>query len=127
MSEIISKCKRCRKEFDSTPYTAYLPNREKIEGLCQDCKGAAEDCALYEFADGIMEALTNHVNGGNTKALGKALCDSFIRKHRYLQGEVMQALWHFFSQYKDTHHDPRNEWAVKYAGRCYEVISPKSE
>jgi len=127
MNLVVSECKHCGKRFDGTPYTAYLPNREKVEGLCRDCKDSEEDRALSEFADGIMEALANHVNGGNTKDLGKALYDSFIRKHRYLQGEVMQALWHFFSHYKDAHHDPRNEWAVGYAGRCYKVISPDTE
>jgi len=125
MSELF-ECKHCGKEIDST-YTAYLPNREKIEGLCQDCKGTAEDCAVFELADKAVEALANYVNGGNTKRLGKALCDSFVRKHRYLQGEVMQALFHFFEAYKDTHHDARNEWAVKYAGRCYKWISPTGE
>lgn len=120
------KCEKCRREVDSVG-TAYLTDRVKVPNVCSKCSKALVQNDLDSFADDIMEKLTGFVNGGNTKVLAKALCDSFVRKHRYLQGEVMQAVWQMFEQYKDTSTDQRNEWAVKWAGRCCDVVATPQE
>lgn len=119
-------CERCHREVESLGI-AYLTNRVKIENVCQPCAKKLKEVDMQNHATKIIDSLTGIVNGGNTKELAQALHHAFIRQHRHLQGEVMQTLWMFFEQYKDAAHDARNEWAVKYAGRCFDAVTPPKE
>ncbi len=121
-----NKCSRCYRDTDSF-YTAYLPQRKKEENLCKACAKKVETAALNQFVQDKVAALCSEFNGGSTKKVGKAMSVFLQREHRYLQGEFFQMLFHMFADYKDAQFDDRNEYAVKYADRCYKAISPKKE
>lgn len=111
------KCKACGNETESE-YTAYLLNREKLEGLCKDCKNPVEKRNLDVMTSECLEKLCNALNGGSSKDLAESMFRTIYREHRYLQNELFIALWHFFKLYgaqDENHRDARNEWAVSIA------------
>jgi hypothetical protein len=130
MSDGTYFCDGCGEERMGMPYHAHVygegnhPVKSK-EQYCGDCKNKVEEQDIEQFADRIVEQLTQFVNGGNERELGGALARVFQRKHRYLQNQAILAIAFFLSEYgKAKHFDARNEWAVGFGQRVVEVVYP---
>ncbi len=63
----------------------------------------------------MAQKLCDVLNGGEAKSFLLGFETSFVRQHRYLQGEAYFALLAFMVGYHRVGHDARNEAAVRYA------------
>ena len=119
-------CYNCQRETEYL-YVAYLPERKTINDVCEQCRVQLQDYAEAEFVETIVKKLTNFVNSGSSKELGTRMAKMLKKEHRFLQSEFIMTLFHMFESYRMTQTDLRNEWAVKYADRCYNQLFAEGE
>lgn len=120
------KCVICRQAKENVSCTAYLPNRQTLEGLCPECREMAEREAVDTLTAECMEKFCNFVNAGSWKDLGDSMVRTIQRQHRYLQNEFFLALLRMFAEYgklPENCFDARNEWAVQISKKWTEAAS----
>lgn len=96
----MSACPNCYNESDETLFPfKHRHGGEDTEPVCSTCRTAMRDQETADLAQMIMGKLSRECNGGDVKELGYRLGEFLLLEHRYLQSEIVMALWFMFRKY----------------------------
>jgi hypothetical protein len=76
-----------------------------------------EKCSKYDWeiqkkVNGAISLLSSAVNSGDRNDVAKYLNRAMAREHRFIQEEMMQAIFGLITMYGDSSYDERNKLAV---------------
>jgi len=120
-------CQMCFKETESNHIDVlkhHFPKRyQDIDSVvCLECANKHVVAQLREKFDPMVEAFANMVNNSLCDFDGlesTALAETFLQKHRYLQGEMVSFLGTVLRKIGEKAGDPawtdaRNAWAIDW-------------
>lgn len=99
----MNTCPNCYNETDETLFPFKLRHKDSVgkdtEPVCSACRTTMRDQETADLAKMIVDKLAHECNGGDVAALGYRLGESLLLEHRYLQSEIVMALWFMFRKY----------------------------